>query len=487
MFSIFKKFINKEENQTKTEIKEEQIKELEEIIETEEHPCESEENFDEAYSYIEEKINTFEKRGTQTGKNQIKNQTLHKETEEKDIIYFFNKRKNSSKKLTCKRNNKGDINETKKIEYNIVNDKKAEDDIEYFDLEENLLYEINDNKQEISEIENEIEKIDDEILNPISQLEELSINTDAEEISAKSFFGMSFTGLKDVVSKTTEFFNTNIFSLGSEKEEIDDDLLDKMEEKFIRADIGVDTTVYIIERLREVKNNVKPSNFQEYFKNEFKQIIKTPGSNEIKLKDGKLNTFLITGVNGAGKTTLIAKLAYRYKTQGKKVLVAAGDTYRAAAEDQLEIWADRAGADIVRQDGADPASVVFDAIKKAQSENYDILLIDTAGRLHNKFNLMEELRKIRKIIDREAPDTLTESILVLDATTGQNGLKQAEVFKEAVDITSVGLTKLDGTAKGGVILGIAKELKLPVKLIGVGEKMEDLRDFNADDFIEALF
>lgn len=320
---------------------------------------------------------------------------------------------------------------------------------------------------------------------PQSVYENLPIEPEEEPIS-KGLFGISFAGLKEAVSKTSEFFNTNILSLGVGKEEIDDDLLDEMEEKFIRADIGVDTTIYIIERLRGNKNKIRPNKLGEYLKNEFKEIIKAPGSNILNLKSG-LNTILITGVNGAGKTTLIGKLAYRFRLQGKKVLVAAGDTFRAAAEDQLEIWADRAGADIVRQDGADPASVVFDSIKKAQAENYDILLIDTAGRLHNKFNLMEELRKIKKVIDKEAVESLVESILVLDATTGQNGLKQAEVFKEAVDITSVGLTKLDGTAKGGVILGIAKELNLPVKLIGVGEKMEDLRDFSADDFIEALF
>lgn len=316
--------------------------------------------------------------------------------------------------------------------------------------------------------------------------EQQNITPEQEEHQGESF-GISFAGLKEAVSKTSEFFSANIFSLGIGKAEIDDDMLDEMEEKFIRADIGVNTTVYIIEKLRENKKNVTPDSLREYLKTEFKDIIKSPGANTLNIRQGELNTFLITGVNGAGKTTLIGKLAYRFRLQGKKVLVAAGDTFRAAAEDQLEIWADRAGADIVRQDGADPASVVYDSIQKAQAENYDILLIDTAGRLHNKFNLMEELRKIKKVIDKEAPESLVESVLVLDATTGQNGLKQAEVFKEAVDLTCVGLTKLDGTAKGGVILGIAKELNLPVKLIGVGEKMQDLKDFNADDYIEALF
>jgi len=307
------------------------------------------------------------------------------------------------------------------------------------------------------------------------------------EETSKENFNLSFEGLKQAISKTSDFFNSNIFSLGADKEEIDDDMLDQLEEKLIRADIGVNTSVYLVEKLRKNKNQTKPDKLHDYLKKEFTDIIKTPGAYELNLKPNQLNIILITGVNGSGKTTLIGKLAYRFKTQGKKVLVAAGDTFRAAAEEQLEIWANRAGADIVRQDGADPASVVFDAIRKAGSENYEILLIDTAGRLQNKFNLMEELKKIKKVIDKEAPDSLMESILVMDATTGQNGLKQAEVFKEAVDLTCVGLTKLDGTAKGGIIFGIAKEFNLPVKLVGIGEKMEDLRDFNADDFIEALF
>lgn len=353
---------------------------------------------------------------------------------------------------------------------------------EFVEQEDDILFELDEFAVEPEQ--EKAETFQEDIIDEIPEFVEQEIK---KESISKGLFGISFDGLKDAVSKTSEFFNSNILSLSVGKEEIDDEMLDQMEEKLIRADIGVDTTVFIIERLRGNKNKTKPNKLAEYLKNEFKEIIKAPGSNELNLKQSQLNTFLITGVNGAGKTTLIGKLAYRFKIQGKKVLVAAGDTYRAAAEDQLEIWANRAGADIVRQDGADPASVVFDSIKKAHAEKYDVLLIDTAGRLHNKINLMEELRKIKKVIDKEAFNTLVESILVLDATTGQNGLKQAEVFKEAVDITCVGLTKLDGTAKGGVILGIARQLNLPVKLIGVGEKMEDLRDFNSDDYVDALF
>ena len=180
-------------------------------------------------------------------------------------------------------------------------------------------------------------------------------------------------------------------------------------------------------------------------------------------------------------------MAYQFKQQGKKVLVAAGDTFRAAAEEQLNIWSERAGADIVRRDKADPASVVYEAVQKARNENYDVILIDTAGRLQNKFNLMEELKKIKTVIDKQAPESLRESILVIDANTGQNGLQQAKVFTEAVNLTSVALTKLDGSAKGAIIIAFAKEMKLPVKLVGVGEKMTDLKAFDADDFINALF
>ena len=263
-------------------------------------------------------------------------------------------------------------------------------------------------------------------------------------------------------------------------------MLDEMEETLIKADIGLDTAVSVVDKLREKQNKLTPDDIKPFLKNEFNTILKEAGECKIHLKDG-LNIFLITGVNGAGKTTLIGKLAYKFKQQGKKVLIAAGDTFRAAAEEQLDIWSKRAGASIVRRDKADPASVVYEAIEKAKGENYDVILVDTAGRLQNKFNLMEELKKIKSVIDKKAPEALRECILVLDANTGQNGLQQAKIFTEAVNITSVALTKLDGSAKGAIVLAVAKELKLPVKLVGVGEKMEDLKEFNPEEFIEALF
>lgn len=327
----------------------------------------------------------------------------------------------------------------------------------------------------------------------VSDKQEISSESDSQitqnENQKKGSFAslrtISLKNLKNVVSKTSESLVDNILSITQGRHEIDDDLLDEMEEKLIRADLGVNTSVDIIDKLRKTK--IRPDEVKNFLKEEFIKYLKNTGTTKLNIRDNELNIILITGVNGAGKTTLIGKLAYRFKLEGKKVIVAAGDTFRAAAEDQLEIWTKRAGAQIIRRDGADPASVVFDAIKIAKEENADILIIDTAGRLQNKSNLMEELSKIKRIIDKEAPETLTESMLVLDATTGQNGLKQAEIFNEAVQLTSVGLTKLDGTAKGGIIIAVAKEFQLPVKLIGVGEKLEDLKDFNPDDFVDAIF
>lgn len=312
------------------------------------------------------------------------------------------------------------------------------------------------------------------------------IKNEGQEQEKKGFFSLTFESLKKTIENTSQSLVGNIVQQISKEEEFDDFILDDMEEILIKADLGVNTSVAIVDKLRK-QNTMKPSQVREYLQNEFTEILASAGSTSLNYKEQELNLYFIVGVNGAGKTTLIGKLANRFKVQGKKVLVAAGDTFRAAAEEQLDIWSQRAGADIVRNDGADPASVVFDAIKKAKSENYDVILIDTAGRLQNKYNLMQELSKIKSVIDKNAPESLRESILVLDANTGQNGLSQAKVFTECVNLTSVALTKLDGSAKGGIIIAIAQEMKLPVKLIGVGEKMEDLKNFDAQEFVRALF
>lgn len=302
----------------------------------------------------------------------------------------------------------------------------------------------------------------------------------------KNIFSLTFESLKKTIENTSQSLVGNVVKQIENEEEFDEFILDDMEELLIKADLGVNTASSIVDKLRK-QNKMKPSQVREYLQNEFSDILTQAGTNTLNYNDNEINLYFIVGVNGAGKTTLIGKLANRFKHQGKRVLVAAGDTFRAAAEEQLNIWSERAGADIVRNDGADPASVVFDAIQKAKNENYDVILVDTAGRLQNKFNLMQELSKIKSVIDKNAPNILRESILVLDANTGQNGLSQAKVFTECVNLTSVALTKLDGSAKGGIIIAIAKEMNLPVKLIGVGEKMEDLKDFDAQDFVKALF
>ncbi|HEY9774027.1 MAG TPA: signal recognition particle-docking protein FtsY [Planktothrix sp.] len=272
--------------------------------------------------------------------------------------------------------------------------------------------------------------------------------------------------------------------------EIDDDYLEDMEEKLIKADIGVSNAHKIAQDLRK-QAKAKSWNSRDveaFLRREFTDMLKTATSPALKCEPGKLNVYVIVGVNGTGKTTSIGKLAWRFRQEGKKVLMAAADTFRAAAETQLEIWSERAGVDIVRlPDGSDPGAVCYQALQKAKQDNYDCLVIDTAGRLHNKANLMAELKKVRSVIEKNSLGLPLESLLVLDASTGQNGLQQARVFGDVCPLTGVILTKLDGTAKGGVVFSISRDLKIPVKLIGLGEKMEDLRDFDPTMFVEALF
>ena len=301
----------------------------------------------------------------------------------------------------------------------------------------------------------------------------------------KNIISSGFEALKSALSKTSKALIDNVVDIASGNEEIDEFALDDIETMLIKADLGVDLSVELVEKIKEKK--LKSNELKGFLKEEFENILNIAGSNELVYNDGSLNIYFVAGVNGAGKTTLIGKLAKRFKDSGKKVLLAAGDTFRAAAEEQLEIWAKRANVDIVRRDKADSASVVYEAIERAKKEDFDIIIIDTAGRLQNKFNLIEELKKIKNVIDKNAPGALSECILVLDANLGQNGLSQAKVFKEALNLTSVAITKLDGSAKGGIIFAIAKEFALPAKLIGIGEKSEDLKNFDKKEFIEAIF
>lgn len=295
--------------------------------------------------------------------------------------------------------------------------------------------------------------------------------------------------LNDGLSKTRKGFMEKVFGVLSGKE-IDDDLYEELEEALIQGDVGVNTALDLVERLREREKKDKLKNsaqLQEAFADELVELL---GEEEqpLNLVSGELNIILFVGVNGIGKTTSIGKIAYQLKEDGHKVILGAADTFRAAAADQLKIWGERVGCDVIaHQEGADPAAVVFDAIAAAKSRGCDVLLIDTAGRLQNKVNLMNELGKIRKIIDREAPGCLRDVLLVLDATTGQNALNQAKVFKETAGVSGVILTKLDGTAKGGVVIGVKAEYDLPIKYIGVGEQKEHLQVFNPRTFAEALF
>ena len=297
-----------------------------------------------------------------------------------------------------------------------------------------------------------------------------------------------FDKIKAGLTKTRDALNNTLGSVFSGFSEIDDDFYDELEECLILADLGVDTTVKAVEKLRKTvrEQHLKTTEDARQALKEILTEMLQVGDPQLKL-DTKPSVVLVIGVNGVGKTTTIGKIATRLTREGKSVMLVAGDTFRAAAADQLEIWAERSGASIVRQhEGADPASVVFDGIQSAKAKGVDVILVDTAGRLHNKQNLMNELGKISRIVTRELPEASTEVLLVLDGTTGQNGLIQAKQFKEIAGVTAIALTKLDGTAKGGIVIAVADSLQIPVKFIGVGEQADDLMPFEARDFVEAL-
>ena len=283
-----------------------------------------------------------------------------------------------------------------------------------------------------------------------------------------------------IVGKADEIFKKFV--------KIDEDLFDELEEMLISADIGVNTTEEILDELRDIVKDKRLKEASEVKTELFNILRDMIGEHEPLNLSTKPSVILVIGVNGVGKTTSIGKISAELKRHGKKVVVAAADTFRAAAADQLNVWCDRAGVDIIRQDaGADPASVVFDAISAVKSRGADVLIVDTAGRLHNKKNLMDELAKIDRVIGRELPGAAKETLLVLDATTGQNAVYQAKEFKEASKITGLVLTKLDGTAKGGIVISIKKELGIPVKFIGIGEQIDDMKPFSSSEFAGALF
>ena len=297
-----------------------------------------------------------------------------------------------------------------------------------------------------------------------------------------------FSKILSGLSKTRESVISGVESALRGFSSIDEQLFEQLEEALIMSDVGVPTSMFIVERLRErckAERVTAPERVKELLRAQIAEIL-LDGECEFEL--GSPAVILVVGVNGAGKTTTIGKLAYNYRTQGKKVLIAAGDTFRAAAIDQLQVWGERAGADVIRhQENSDPAAVIFDSIQASKARAADLLICDTAGRLHNKKNLMEELKKILRIINQNYPEARLHVLLTLDATTGQNALQRVKIFKEAVNINGLILTKLDGTAKGGIIIAIKHELRVPVRFIGVGEGIDDLQDFAAEDFAKAVF
>ena len=354
-------------------------------------------------------------------------------------------------------------------------------------IEEDRLEKTSNNSVEVKEEIEENSKIE-EIKEEIEAENSSELDNDEapnEDKGKVNFFKKLMSGL----DKTRKEVGIKINTVMGNYVKIDDDMLEDLEDILISADVGMDTTMKLIDNLREtiIKEKINdPSKVKDILKSETKKLMNEELNKGIS--DISPSIILVVGVNGVGKTTTIGKLAKRYKDEGKSVLIAAADTFRAAAIDQLKEWGNRVNVDVIsHSEGQDPAAVVFDAITAAKSRNADILIVDTAGRLHNKANLMKELEKINRIIDKKYPEAYRETLLVLDATTGQNAMNQAKTFKEAVNITGIALTKLDGTAKGGVVIALQSELQIPIKLVGVGEGIYDLQDFNLDNFLQGIF
>ena len=405
------------------------------------------------------------------------------ETEEK-VVEAVDFKLSSMEELDTQEEAKSEENEN-------VTETDVEETIDEIVEEENneeieeLVEEMIETTEEASDTVEEIASIEEDTTEK-EEVIESNLDTVEEVIEEKVSL---FNRLKSGLTKAKQGITDKIDAVLNSYTTIDEDLLEELEEILITADVGVNTTMEMIDNLRDAIKSKGLTNPLEV-RDELKTLIE----NMLGEEDSKLNIepgpsiILMVGVNGVGKTTTIGKLANRYTKEGKKVLLAAGDTFRAAAIEQLEVWANRSNVDIIKhQEGADPGAVIFDAVKAAKARKVDVLICDTAGRLHNKTNLMNELGKVFKIVDREYPEAKKEVLLVVDATTGQNAVSQAKTFKEVADITGIVLTKLDGTAKGGVVLAVKSEVDVPVKLIGVGEKVEDLQDFEPKAFTEALF
>ena len=344
--------------------------------------------------------------------------------------------------------------------------------------------------EETQEVVVEAPEEESSVVTPLAEPTDTQVSEEMEESKEEQVQEKYEKGLE----KTRKTFGQRLNELFANFRSVDEDFFEELEETLIGADVGFDTSLKITEALRQevkLRNVKKPAQVQNTIIEKMVDLYEEAGINEnnaINLQPNGLTVILFVGVNGVGKTTSIGKLAHQYKLEGKKVLMAAADTFRAGAIDQLVVWGERAGVEVVRGNaGGDPAAVVFDAVERAKAEQADVLLVDTAGRLQNKVNLMKELEKIKRVIQREIPDAPHEVLLVVDATTGQNAMTQAKQFKETTDVTGLVLTKLDGTAKGGIVIAIRNELHLPVKLVGLGEGINDLEPFNANDFAMGLF
>ncbi|EKA3598676.1 signal recognition particle-docking protein FtsY [Enterococcus faecalis] len=344
--------------------------------------------------------------------------------------------------------------------------------------------------EETQEVVVEAPEEESSVVTPLAEPTDTQVSEEIEESKEEQVQEKYEKGLE----KTRKTFGQRLNELFANFRSVDEDFFEELEETLIGADVGFDTSLKITEALRQevkLRNVKKPAQVQNTIIEKMVDLYEEAGINEnnaINLQPNGLTVILFVGVNGVGKTTSIGKLAHQYKLEGKKVLMAAADTFRAGAIDQLVVWGERAGVEVVRGNaGGDPAAVVFDAVECAKAEQADVLLVDTAGRLQNKVNLMKELEKIKRVIQREIPDAPHEVLLVVDATTGQNAMTQAKQFKETTDVTGLVLTKLDGTAKGGIVIAIRNELHLPVKLVGLGEGINDLEPFNANDFAMGLF
>lgn len=327
-----------------------------------------------------------------------------------------------------------------------------------------------------------------------AEVQQEVVESEKEEKSKRGFSAFSITEkFKSGLTKTRQSFTSKVNDLVARYRHVDEEFFEELEDLLLQADVGIETVMELTDKLRfevQRKNIKDTAGIQALISEKLVEIYEQGEKDitELNIQEGDLTVILFVGVNGVGKTTTIGKLAHRFKQQGKDVLLAAGDTFRAGAIDQLQVWGDRVGVEVIKQsEGSDPAAVIYDAIRAAKKRKADILICDTAGRLQNKVNLMKELEKIHRVISREIPSAPHEVLLALDATTGQNALQQAQIFKEATNVTGIVLTKLDGTAKGGIVLAIRNQLHIPVKFVGLGEKMDDLQPFDAERYVYGLF